>query len=181
MINISNIKETFNILCLGAHADDIEIGCGGTILRMLEEFNNVNINWVVFSALNERKKEALEVLKAELDRKYRPQLEKEIGKKPTEAVVSAAIVIDDIYRLAQNELINANEDVNILASAKSAFEAKKKALEGLTHLWLGGYFSNPNIPVENNEDIIIYINYVLFFLFLYYYLIYDRIRQTQFN
>src|SRR2546430_949918 len=27
----------FRILCLGAHSDDIEIGCGGTVLRILEE------------------------------------------------------------------------------------------------------------------------------------------------
>ena len=29
--------RSLNILCLGAHSDDIEIGCGGTILRILEE------------------------------------------------------------------------------------------------------------------------------------------------
>ena len=48
-----------NILCLGAHSDDIEIGCGGTILRLLEENNNVSIYWVVFSAGGTRSKEAL--------------------------------------------------------------------------------------------------------------------------
>jgi len=27
-----------NLLCLGAHSDDIEIGCGGTILHLAEQF-----------------------------------------------------------------------------------------------------------------------------------------------
>jgi LmbE family N-acetylglucosaminyl deacetylase len=37
------------ILCLGAHADDIEIGCGGTILTLLAARRNVDCHWVVFS------------------------------------------------------------------------------------------------------------------------------------
>jgi len=45
------------ILCLGAHSDDIEIGCGGAILR-LRESEAVEIQWVVFSATGERGEEA---------------------------------------------------------------------------------------------------------------------------
>jgi LmbE family N-acetylglucosaminyl deacetylase len=48
-----------NVLCLGAHADDIEIGCGGTILRLLDLFKNCDVTWVVFSASGKRKQEAL--------------------------------------------------------------------------------------------------------------------------
>jgi len=47
------------ILCLGAHSDDIEIGCGGTILRWLEENPSLEVRWVVLSSGRERKKEAL--------------------------------------------------------------------------------------------------------------------------
>jgi len=46
------------ILCLGAHSDDIEIGCGGTILKMLRTHPSCVIRWVVLSASAERKKEA---------------------------------------------------------------------------------------------------------------------------
>jgi LmbE family N-acetylglucosaminyl deacetylase len=46
------------VLCLGAHSDDIEIGCGGTILKLLENHANVSFHWVVFSSNKERKKEA---------------------------------------------------------------------------------------------------------------------------
>lgn len=48
------------ILCLGAHSDDIEIGCGGTILQLLSEHADVEVIWVVFSSGREREREALE-------------------------------------------------------------------------------------------------------------------------
>ena len=38
------------VLCLGAHCDDIEIGCGGTLLRWLEERPDLDVRWVVFSS-----------------------------------------------------------------------------------------------------------------------------------
>jgi LmbE family N-acetylglucosaminyl deacetylase len=46
------------ILCLGAHCDDIEIGCGGTLLRLLQELQNVVVDWVVFSGSRNRAQEA---------------------------------------------------------------------------------------------------------------------------
>jgi LmbE family N-acetylglucosaminyl deacetylase len=47
-----------NILCLGAHSDDIEIGCGGTILRLAQQYPNCVFHWVVFSAIGVRGTEA---------------------------------------------------------------------------------------------------------------------------
>ena len=46
------------LLCLGAHADDIEIGCGGTLLQLLATRSNVQVVWVVFSAAGAREAEA---------------------------------------------------------------------------------------------------------------------------
>ena len=39
-----------NVLCLGAHSDDIEIGCGGTILRLTREYPAACVTWIVFSS-----------------------------------------------------------------------------------------------------------------------------------
>lgn len=50
--------RALRILCLGAHSDDIEIGCGGTILRMLREHPGSSVRWVVFSADDRRESEA---------------------------------------------------------------------------------------------------------------------------
>lgn len=57
MISI-DFKKLNTVLFLGAHADDIEIGCGGTILKLVREYPNLNIWWVVFSARATRKNEA---------------------------------------------------------------------------------------------------------------------------
>ncbi len=48
----------FSILFLGAHSDDIEIGCGGTILRLIDEFPQLRVFWVVFGADGPRAEEA---------------------------------------------------------------------------------------------------------------------------
>ena len=47
-----------HVLCLGAHADDLEIGCGGTVLRLLESQARPTFTWVVFSADGAREAEA---------------------------------------------------------------------------------------------------------------------------
>ena len=46
------------ILCLGAHSDDIEIGVGGTLLKLAEQISDLEICWVVFSAPGQRADEA---------------------------------------------------------------------------------------------------------------------------
>jgi len=52
--------SALQILCLGAHADDIEIGCGGTVLQLAESLPNARFFWLVLSALGERRREAAE-------------------------------------------------------------------------------------------------------------------------
>jgi LmbE family N-acetylglucosaminyl deacetylase len=51
-------KKLNSVLCLGAHADDIEIGCGGTILKLVQEQPGLKVWWVVFSARAARRREA---------------------------------------------------------------------------------------------------------------------------
>src|SRR5258708_12882308 len=38
------------ILCLGAHCDDIEIGCGGAILKLAAAHQNLHLYCVVFTS-----------------------------------------------------------------------------------------------------------------------------------
>jgi LmbE family N-acetylglucosaminyl deacetylase len=53
-----NTGEPINVLCIGAHSDDIEIGAGGTILGWLASKAKVNIRWCVASAIGGRADEA---------------------------------------------------------------------------------------------------------------------------
>jgi LmbE family N-acetylglucosaminyl deacetylase len=53
-----NSSDAVSVLCLGAHSDDIEIGCGGTLLQLKQNYPNLTFCWVVFSAPGTRGKEA---------------------------------------------------------------------------------------------------------------------------
>jgi len=46
------------LLCLGAHCDDIEIGSGGTVLRLAEHYPDLHVYWVVLSSSPARAAEA---------------------------------------------------------------------------------------------------------------------------
>lgn len=48
------------ILALGAHCDDIEIGCGATLYKLREQCPNAKIVWVVFASNESRKQEAIQ-------------------------------------------------------------------------------------------------------------------------
>jgi LmbE family N-acetylglucosaminyl deacetylase len=54
---LSDLKR---ILCIGAHGDDIEIGCGGTLLKLMRDRQDIEFYWYVFSASAERRREAQE-------------------------------------------------------------------------------------------------------------------------
>ncbi len=46
------------LLAVGAHADDIEIGCGATILRLVAEHPGLSVDWLVLSGHGDRAGEA---------------------------------------------------------------------------------------------------------------------------
>lgn len=60
MLTLALPAGPLSLLCLGAHADDIEIGCGGSVLRLLLQHPGSSVRWVVFSAAGERAAEARE-------------------------------------------------------------------------------------------------------------------------
>lgn len=51
-------RGPLSLLCFGAHADDLEIGCAGTLLRLIAERRRVSVHWVVFSGDARRAREA---------------------------------------------------------------------------------------------------------------------------
>jgi LmbE family N-acetylglucosaminyl deacetylase len=57
MLN-ARFDQVRTILCIGAHADDIEIGCGGTLIKLLEQYSGINVCWAVLSSDERRADEA---------------------------------------------------------------------------------------------------------------------------
>jgi LmbE family N-acetylglucosaminyl deacetylase len=51
-------SRPLTLLCIGAHSDDLEIGCGGTVRRLAGEGRLDHVEWVVLSAAGERDAEA---------------------------------------------------------------------------------------------------------------------------
>ena len=57
-LEFGNGRKPLRVLCLGAHSDDLEIGCGGAILQWLADYPEVEVTWVVMSAAGDRAREA---------------------------------------------------------------------------------------------------------------------------
>ena len=51
-------RPSAKVLCLGAHADDIEIGCGGTVLRLVSLYPESQFSLAGVQRLGRRKEEA---------------------------------------------------------------------------------------------------------------------------
>jgi LmbE family N-acetylglucosaminyl deacetylase len=58
-VDVGGALRPQHILCLGAHCDDIEIGCGGTVSRMVASIPDVSVTWVVLGSTEQRAQEAL--------------------------------------------------------------------------------------------------------------------------
>ncbi len=67
-------KRPLRILCLGAHSDDIEIGCGGTIIDLVANHPDCEFLWMVFSASPERALEAEKSANAYLEEVERKEI-----------------------------------------------------------------------------------------------------------
>ena len=59
MLNLSLSNAPRTILLLGAHCDDIEIGCAATVLYLINKFPDAHFEWIVFSASPTRAQEAM--------------------------------------------------------------------------------------------------------------------------
>jgi LmbE family N-acetylglucosaminyl deacetylase len=57
-------RGRLEVLCIGAHCDDIEIGCGGTVLSLQERYPRCRIHWLVLSSVPSRRRETTAAAKA---------------------------------------------------------------------------------------------------------------------
>ncbi len=60
MVNLRfDTNKELKLVVLGAHCDDIEIGCGGALLKLINDYNVTEVKWIVFASNELRKKEAI--------------------------------------------------------------------------------------------------------------------------
>ena len=69
-----DLKGAKRLLFLGAHSDDIEIGCGGTILKLRKAQPALQVLWVVFSAEGKRQQEARTSVRLFLGKNHRTKV-----------------------------------------------------------------------------------------------------------
>lgn len=67
LLQLAKPGERLSVLCLGAHSDDIEIGCGATLLGWIERGIKLDVTWVVLSAAGQRAEEARDSANAFLE------------------------------------------------------------------------------------------------------------------
>ena len=63
-LNLGIEAARLQILCIGAHCDDIEIGCGGTVLSLQRRYPGCRVHWLVMTSVPERRVEALAAMKS---------------------------------------------------------------------------------------------------------------------
>jgi len=61
------------LLCIGAHADDIEIGCGATVLSLIAKYPRLDVVWAVLSGDERRRTEARNSAALLLDLERKPE------------------------------------------------------------------------------------------------------------
>lgn len=73
---IANVgaRRSLRILCLGAHCDDIEIGCGGALLAFQARGRVAAIDWVVLSGTAERQAETARAMRTFVRPRHRGEL-----------------------------------------------------------------------------------------------------------
>jgi LmbE family N-acetylglucosaminyl deacetylase len=57
-LGLDGVDGNATVLCLGAHCDDIEIGCGATLARLAREYPRLRFEWAVFAGEERRQRES---------------------------------------------------------------------------------------------------------------------------
>ena len=98
-------------------------------------------------AIKEREnaKNNLDIVDAQLDSEIRRDWEKHWTKSPTETAVKNWVLQHEKHKKALDLFNDKSHSVNLLQSAKSAFDHRRKALENLVTLLVTGFHSEPKV------------------------------------
>jgi hypothetical protein len=97
-------------------------------------------------------KEALDLVKAELDKEIRSDPDRFDLAKATETSVANAVIMQPEYAEASNRMIEAKYEAKVLAGIVRAMDARKTMLETLVKLHGQQYFAGPNVPRDLSHE-----------------------------
>lgn len=97
-------------------------------------------------------RQQLDVVRAQVDAQIRSNPEKYGLEKTTEAAILAALSLQREVREANERLIAARHEADVVASATRAFEHRRSALENEVRLFLANYYSSPTGDGEQGRE-----------------------------
>ena len=137
------------------YEDDIRIDETSLDIEWLEQaalFLRYSKNAALREKEKDQAKEALDLVKSELDRDIRTNPEKYGIEKITDKVVENTIPTQDEYKEASEAFISAKYEWNVAKGAVDAFNQRKEALENLTRLNGQNWFAGPKVPRDLREQ-----------------------------
>ena len=139
------------------YKSDLEIDLNSLDLELIKQpilYSKYSNAWAVAIREQARAKEKLNMTRADLDAKARKSWDiLGFEKRPSEPQIATWIPNQETYKDANFEYIEATYRVNILETAKWAFEQRKKSLEHLVSLYLANYFVEPKISKEARDGL----------------------------
>jgi len=137
------------------YENDLEIDEQGLDVEWLEQ-PQLMMKYVRIQSKSQREeekaKEKLEFVDAELDIKIRKNPEKYKIEKITEAAVKSTILMDTQHIEAYEEYLDAKFENNVAKGAVKAFDQRKDALENLVKLHGQSYFAGPKMPRDITKE-----------------------------
>jgi hypothetical protein len=97
-------------------------------------------------------KDAFDTTKAELSKEIRADPDEFGLSKITENIVAETIILQDAYKKAAEDVVEAQYRYNMARSAFESISARKDAIEGLIKLHGMQYFAGPSVPRNLTEE-----------------------------
>ena len=112
-------------------------------------YENVGELHAIALANRDSKKNALEIVLAETDRKIR----KESKERITEAQVAKLIELDDDVQQARHELVEAKLEESKWAAVKDAYSQRAYILRDLAQLYMANYYAKQSVYGKVGDDV----------------------------
>jgi len=144
---MKDMKESDYELDMEIDADELDVECLNQPALMLKYSTKL----AQALQVKDLAKEALDYMKAQIDKSIREDPEKYGLAKITETAVANAILEEKQYRDSVSKVTKASFEVNVVQGAVRAVEQRKQMLENLVKLHGQSYFAGPSVPHNLSE------------------------------